>query len=36
MVAPYLVFNGRCSTFHGAIMNKFGIHWNIVAEEVPN
>lgn len=23
------------STFHGALIDKFGVHWNIVAEEPP-
>lgn len=24
------------STFHGSLLDKFGVHWNIVAEETPN
>lgn len=24
------------STFHAALMDKFGVNWNIVAEEAPN
>lgn len=24
------------STFHASLIDKFGVHWNIVAEEAPN
>ncbi|WP_312815695.1 glyoxalase/bleomycin resistance/extradiol dioxygenase family protein [Sedimentibacter sp.] len=24
------------STFHASLIDKFGVHWNIVAEETPN
>ncbi len=45
MVSPYLVFNGEVtlpptetfySTFHAGLTDKFGIAWDIVAEEVPD